>query len=69
MQIGDINVANTLLNLQSKVMVLEQVLGYIMDKNPNIDRPNQKTMELMESNALRQLQELYPNMGIKKNSQ
>ncbi|MFN8291207.1 MAG: hypothetical protein U0U70_13200 [Chitinophagaceae bacterium] len=69
MQIGDINVANTLLNLQSKVMVLEQVLGYIMEKNPNIDRPNHKTMELIENNALKQLQELYPNMGIKKNSQ
>jgi hypothetical protein len=68
MQIGDIDIVNTLLNLQSKVLVMEQVLGYIMEKNPNIDRPNQKTMELIDSNALKKLQELYPNMGIKKNS-
>ena len=68
MQIGDINIVSTLINLQSKVIVMEQILNYILEKNPDIDKPNRKTMEMIESNALKQLQELYPSMGIQKSS-
>lgn len=66
MQIGDLDVVNTILTLQNKVMVMEEVLGYIMQKNPNLEKPNQKTIEQMEAGALKKLQELYPNMGIQK---
>jgi hypothetical protein len=68
MQIGDIDVTKAIINLQSKVFVLEQVLNYIVEKNPNIERPNNKTMEMIRDNAFKSIKELYPNMNIKRRS-
>jgi len=66
MQVGDLDVVNTIIDLQNRVMILEEVLGYIMQKNSSIEKPNQKTIEMFEANALKRLQELYPNMGVQK---
>jgi hypothetical protein len=68
MKIGDIDVANSLLNLESKIMVMDQMFKYIFENNPNIKKPSPRIMEIFHNNAIGQLQKKYPNMGIKKKS-
>ncbi|MDC3299035.1 hypothetical protein OAV05_00300 [Flavobacteriaceae bacterium] len=67
MKIGDIDVTNTLLNLEHDVNVLQQVLNHIMKHNTNVKGPTQKEIVVFQSNALEMLGKKYPNMGIKKN--
>jgi hypothetical protein len=67
MKIGDIDVTNTLLNLEHDMNVLQQVLNHIMKNNPNVKAPTQNEIETFQSNAVDMLGKKYPNMGIKKN--
>tara|TARA_B110000902_G_C13833734_1_gene408636 strand:+ start:150 stop:353 length:204 start_codon:yes stop_codon:yes gene_type:complete len=67
MKIGDIDVTNSIINLEHDVNVLQHVLDYIMRNNPNLKGPSQKEIESIKDNALEVLGKKYPNMGIKKN--
>ncbi len=64
MRIGDIDVVNSILNLESDVRVLQQVLDFIMRNNPNITKPTTDDILTFRNNAVSQLKEKYPNMGI-----
>ncbi len=69
MQIGDLKVADAVLNLELQVNVLNQVVNYLINQNKDsLQHPNQKTIESFKEIAIQQLQVKYPNMGIKKNS-
>lgn len=68
MKIGDIDVANSLLNLESRVMIMDQMFKYIFENNPNIKKPSPRIMEIFHNNAIGQLQKKYPTMNIKKKS-
>lgn len=67
MKIGDIDVTNSIINLEHDVNVLQQVLEYIIRNNPTLKGPTQKEVNSMKDNALEILNKKYPNMGIKKN--
>ena len=67
MKIGDIDVTNSLLNLESDMNVLQQVLNHILKNNSNLNAPTGKEIEGFKSNALDMLGKKYPNMGFKKN--
>ena len=66
MKIGDIDITNSILNLEHDVNVLQQALNYIMQNNPGIKGPTQQEIEVFQSNAIEMLSKKYPNMGITK---
>lgn len=66
MKIGDINVPNSLLDLEHRLIIMEQYVNYIIQNNKNLKHPDQLEFEQFQDNALTILQKKYPSMGIKK---
>lgn len=66
MKIGDIDVTNSLLNLEHDVNVLQQILTHILQNNPNLTSPTPDQIKQFQSNAVEMLKKKYPNMGISK---
>ncbi len=66
MKIGDIDVTNSILNLEYDVMVLKELLNHILNNNQNLNKPSQKEIEIFQEKALHTLNKKYPNMGVKK---
>ncbi len=66
MKIGDIDVTNTLLNLEHDINVLQQILNYIASKNPQLNAPTGADILSFKNNAVQALKQKYPNMGIQK---
>jgi hypothetical protein len=66
MQIDDLNVVNAIVELQSRVMMLESVLNFILERNTLINKPDQNTINQFDAENLKKLQSMYPNMGIRK---
>lgn len=67
MKIGDIDITNSILNLEHDMIVVQEVLNHIIRNNPNLNRPSQTEIERFKEQALDTLNKKYPNMGIKKN--
>lgn len=69
MQIGEIKVAESIVTLEVQIKYLEQILNYLIDQNKNtLNYPSQKLLDEFSAKALKQIQNKYPSMGIKKNS-
>lgn len=67
MQIGDINVVNSILNLENQILVLQQTLAFIMNNNKdNLKLPVAKNLEEFQTKAFQTLQKKYPGMGLEK---
>jgi len=64
MQIGDIDVVNTLINTEIRLSVLEKAFDFILSKNYSLTKPSQQEIEKFRQDALKELQTRYPNMGI-----
>jgi hypothetical protein len=67
MKIGDIEVTNSILNLEHDMNVLQQFLDKLIQNNPGLKYPTNQDIESFQKNALQMLEKKYPNMGIKKN--
>jgi hypothetical protein len=67
MKIGDIDITNSIVNLEHDMIVVQEVLNYILRHNSNLNLPTQKDVETFKSKAIDSLNIKYPNMGIKKN--
>jgi hypothetical protein len=68
MKIGDIDVPRSILDLEHRMLVMEQLMNYIAVNNKNIKLPSQTEYEKFKVNAIGTLQEKYPSMGIMKKS-
>lgn len=66
MQIGDINVVESIVNLELRVQILERALDFISRNNSNLKLPSQSDIDKFGNDALSELQRLYPNSGITK---
>lgn len=66
MKIGELEVENTIINLEYKMEILEQTLNYILTKNNGIQGPSQAAIDLFASKSLKMIQDKYPSMGITK---
>ena len=66
MKIGDINITDHILNTEMRLSVLEKVFDYIVQNNYSLAKPSKQDLENFRSQALSDLQERYPNMGIQK---
>ncbi len=66
MKIGEIDVPNSIVNLEHDVNVLQQAFNFIIANNTNLLVPNEQEIEKFKKNAIEFLQKKYPNMGIKQ---
>lgn len=66
MKIGEIDVPNSIVNLEHDVNVLQQAINFLIANNQNLKAPNPQQIEEFKKNAISLLQKKYPNMGIKQ---
>lgn len=64
MQIGDINVVESIINTEIRLAVLERVFDFVMNNNYSLTKPSQQDIENFRKQAIKDLQSRYPNMGI-----
>jgi hypothetical protein len=69
MKIGDIDVTNSILNLEHDMEVLNQILNHIYQNNSMLKRPSKEELKQFRKNALEKLKKKYPSMGIKDDEQ
>ncbi len=67
MQIGDMNVVESILNLERQMYVMQKMIGYIaLHNKENLKAPTIKSIEEWNEEAIKELQRKYPKMDIKK---
>ena len=66
MKIGDIDVSDSIINLEHDVVFIKQILNYILSNNSGIRFPPKSELEKFENETFSILQSKYPNMGIQK---
>lgn len=66
MKIGELDVTNSILDLEHRMLVMENILNYIANNNSNVKMPVQFEFEKFKEDALDALQKKYPGMGITK---
>jgi len=66
MKIGEIDVPNSIINLEFDVNVIQQVLNHLIENNSDSKKLTKDDMERFKTNAIKMLQKKYPQMGIKK---
>lgn len=66
MKIGDIDVTNSILNLEHDVNVLQQILEYIAANNQGVKFPSTQQIIGFQDVALKKMQEKYPNMNVER---
>lgn len=66
MKIGDIDVSNSIINLEHDVFLMQQLLNYILSNNSGIKFPSKIELDKFENQTISMLQSKYPNMGIQK---
>jgi len=64
MKIGDINIPETLINIELRLGILERAFDFVMRNNFSLTKPSQQDIENFREQALTDLQNRYPNMGI-----
>lgn len=65
-KIGDIEIANEILDLNYQVLRTQMILDEIIKSNPNMNRPTTEVLKQIDSKAIELLQKKYPTMGISK---
>jgi len=66
MKIGDIDIANSIVNLEYDLYVVQQLLEHIYKHNPTIKAPTPDEIQTFKDDAIKKLIEKYPSMGISK---
>jgi hypothetical protein len=66
MKIGDIDVPTSILDLEHRMLVLEQLIEHVAMNNANVKFPSKAEFEKFKVKALEALQKKYPGMGITK---
>lgn len=68
MQIGDINVVESLINSELRLGTLEKIFDYILNHNVHsINKPTQLDIDEFKNKTISEIQSKYPNSGIKAN--
>jgi fructose-1-phosphate kinase PfkB-like protein len=63
-KIGDIDIAQQTLDNEFRLGVLEKLLEQIVNKNPNLAKPDQNQLNQIRKEVIEKLQVKYPNSGI-----
>jgi len=64
MLIGEINVPESIINLELRIGVLERAFDYILANNYSLTKPSQADIEKFKKDTTTALQQRYPNSGI-----
>lgn len=67
-QIGDLNIANEIVELHFQVLRTQLLLELILQRSGNSYRPTQTDVAEIESKAIEILNKKFPSMGITKKS-
>jgi hypothetical protein len=67
MKIGEVDVLNSLLQLERDVKVLQKFVEFTAINNKDLVSPSVADIKNFQAQALKELQEKYPNMGIQSN--
>ena len=65
-QIGDINIANEIIELHYQILRTQFLLQSLADKNPDLNHPTAEEVSDIEAKAIEILQKKFPKMGIKR---
>ena len=65
-KIGDIEIANEIVELNYQVLRTQMILDEIIKNNPTMNRPSAEALKQIDSKAIELLQKKYPTMGISK---
>lgn len=67
MQVGDLNIPNTLVTLELRVMNLEVILDNLINRNQNIRGLTKEELSEINQANLEKLKQKYPKAGIESN--
>lgn len=67
-KIGEIDITKQGLDNEFRLGVLELLLEKIINDNPSLIKPNQGDLDTLRRKVVEQLQNKYPNSGIKLNN-
>ena len=65
-EIGDLNIANEIIELHYQVLRTQLMLDKLSSTNPSLRLPDEAAMKDLENKAIEMLQKKFPNMGIKR---
>lgn len=65
-QIGNLNIANEIVELHFQVLRTQLLLEYIISKNNIQNLPSQDEMKILENRVIDILNKKFPDMGIQK---
>lgn len=65
-KIGDVDVANEIVDMRYQLTRTLLLLEEIMKNNPSLKQIDQITLKKIDDRALSTIQEKYPSMGIKR---
>lgn len=65
MQIGNINVVESLINTELRVGVLEKVIDHLLNNNYSLNKPTQQQLNSFRQQVVEEMNVKYPGMGIK----
>lgn len=63
-KVGDIDLANEVIELHYQLIRTQLLLEEIVNSNPSLLRPNADRMRNVDERALQAIQQKFPNMGI-----
>jgi hypothetical protein len=64
MKIGDMDVANAIINLEYDMLMMQRILNFITEKNEVLIHPTGNDLKEFRAKAIETLQRKYPSMGI-----
>jgi len=65
-KIGDIDIAAEIVDLKYQLIRTQMIIDALIEEEPKFKTKILKVIEKINQEALRKLQEVYPNMGIKQ---
>lgn len=64
MQIGDMNIANAIINLELSVQMQGKLLEYLLNNNQLMHKPSQSQIDSFRKECQEEIKSRYPNMGV-----
>jgi hypothetical protein len=64
-KIGDIDIANQVINNEFKQKLVGKVIDWIFANNAQLNRPTPEELEKIKEEIVRELQKKYPNSDVK----
>lgn len=67
MQIGDINIVDSIINLEISAQVHDNILSFILNNNYSLTKPSDAQIKQFRTQAIANLNKRYPTLGIQDN--